>query len=80
MLLFAAILARLLRTIDIYIPPTRHCSLVIGAACHLLKNCVNAHLGEVRWGSTNEATEPRLGHGTFTSKQVASVQPGALYA
>jgi hypothetical protein len=78
--LLLVVLYLLLRPINIHLPPARHCSLVISAACHPPEDEVDAHLGEVRWGVTELATEEHVGHCTFTSQEVTTVQPGALYA
>jgi hypothetical protein len=78
--LLLVVLYLLSEKIEIYLPPARHCSLVISAACHPPDDEVDAHLGEVRWGVTELATEDHVGHCTFTSQEVTIVQPGALYA
>jgi hypothetical protein len=77
--LLIAVLYWLLRGMDIHIPPARHCSLVISAACHPPEDDVDAHLAEVKWGVTIVGTEDYIGHCTFTSGLVESAQPGALY-
>jgi hypothetical protein len=78
--LILVVLYLLLRGVDIHLPPAGHCSLVISAACHPPDDEVDAHLGEVIWGVTTLATQETVGHCTFTSREVTSVQPGALYA
>jgi hypothetical protein len=78
--LLSVVLYLLLEKTEIQLPPARHCSLVISAACHPPNDEVDAHLGEVRWGVTEVATEGRVGHCTFTSREVTSVQPGRMYA
>jgi hypothetical protein len=78
--LLLTILYRLLRGIDVHLPPARHCSLVISAACHPPEDDIDAHLAEVTWGVTSPATDGSIGHCTFTSQPVASIEPGALYA
>jgi hypothetical protein len=69
----------LLKGMNIHIPPARHCSLVISAACHPPEDDMYAYLGEVKWGVTVVGTEEYVGHCTFTSGPVQSAQPGALY-
>jgi hypothetical protein len=78
--LLSVVLYLLLEKTEIQLPPARHCSLVISAACHPPNDEVDAHLGEVRWGVTEVATEESVGHCTFTSREVTSVQPGRMYA
>jgi hypothetical protein len=78
--LLLVVLYLLSEKIDIHLPPARHCSLVISAACHPPGDEVDAHLGEVRWGVTELPTEDHVGHCTFTSREVTTLQPGALYA
>ena len=77
--LLTVVLYRLLKRVDIHIPPACHCSLVISAACHPPADEVDAHLQQVGWGVTEESTEDRPGHCTFTSRPVTSLQPGFLY-
>jgi hypothetical protein len=79
-ILLLVVLYLLLRGIDVQLPPARHCSLVISAACHPPADEVDAHLEEVKWGVTELPTEDTVGHCTFTSREVTSVQFGALYA
>jgi hypothetical protein len=78
--LLIVVLYLLARELNVNLPPARHCSLVISAACHPPEDEVDAHLGEVRWGVTEVATEESVGHCTFTSREVTSVQPGGMYA
>jgi hypothetical protein len=78
--LLISVLYLLLRGMDIHIPPARHCSLVISAACHQPEDDYYAHLGEVQWGVTGVGTDTSVGHCTFTSGPVMSAVPGALYA
>jgi hypothetical protein len=79
-ILLVVVLYQLLTKIDIHLPPARHCSLVISAACHPPEDEVDAHLGEVIWGVTELATEENVGHCSFTSREVTSVETGRLYA
>jgi hypothetical protein len=77
--LLLVVVARLLWGMHIRIPPARHCSLVISAACHPPPHEVDPHLKEVKWGMTREATEDIPGHCTFSSGPVSEVQSGSLY-
>jgi hypothetical protein len=77
--LLIGILYLLLMKMEIRIPPVCHCSLVISAACHIAEDEVDAQLEEVMWGVTEEATEDKPGHCTFTSREVRTLQYGAIY-
>ena len=68
----------LLKKVELHIPPARHCSIVISAACHLPEDDVYAQLEEVQWGVTEEGTDHEAGHCTFTSGNVMT-QAGLLY-
>ena len=77
--LLLVMLYLLLRRVTIHIPPARHCSTVISAACHPPTDDVDAHLNKVSWGVTEERVEDEIGHCTFTSRYVTGPQTGFLY-
>lgn len=77
--LLIVLLHKLIQHIDIRIPPARHCSMVISAACHPPVDDSNSHLMEVQWGVVDEGTSDRCGHCTFTSHQVTITKEGCLY-
>lgn len=78
--LFIVLLYLLLKHIDVRIPPARHCSMIISAACHPPEGDIEPQLTEVQWGVTEEGSESKIGHCTFTSHPVMNLQPGFLYA
>lgn len=69
----------LMRRVDIHLPPARHCSLVISAACHPPAGDSDCHLKPVKWGVVTEATKTGPGHCTFTSRDVQKPVEGDLY-
>jgi hypothetical protein len=77
--LLLGVLYLLLRKMEVCIPPVCHCSLVISAACHGAEREVDAQLYEIMWGVTEDAGAHTPGHCTFSSRQVRSLQPGAVY-
>lgn len=70
LILVTIIILLLLTKADTHIPPARHCSLVISAACHPLPDDVDNHLRPVSWGVVKESTEDESGHCTITSHYV----------
>ena len=68
------------RNVDVQLPPARHCSIVISAACHPPAADVDCHLSAVQWGVVEEGTEDTFGHCTFTSYEVSKPQEGCMYA
>ena len=78
--MIAAIGVLLMRSIDVQLPPARHSSLVISAACHPPPEDIDCHLKPVRWGVVQEGTKNKAGHCTFTSLRVSKPEAGCLYA
>jgi hypothetical protein len=81
LVLFALIIllrCLLLKKVAIHIPPARHCSMVISAACHPLEDDTGAHLEHVHWGVIEEWNEHEAGHCTFASRDVMRPQAGFL--
>ncbi|KAH7062959.1 hypothetical protein BKA63DRAFT_189701 [Paraphoma chrysanthemicola] len=77
--LLLVIICRLLWRMPVRMPPARHCSLVISAACHAPLDEVDPHLCEVMWGVTEEATHDRPGHCSFSAGVIGEAQTGHLY-
>ena len=73
------ILCFILRVVEIRIPPARHRSFIISAACHPPPNDIDAHLKEVQWGVTKSSSERLIGHCTFTSEEVTAPREARFY-
>ncbi|KAH7071048.1 hypothetical protein FB567DRAFT_598307 [Paraphoma chrysanthemicola] len=77
--LLLVIICRLLWRMHVRMPPARHCSLVISAACHAPLDEVDPHLCEVMWGVTEEAMDDRPGHCSISAGVIGESQAGHLY-
>lgn len=77
--LFIGLLALLFRSVDVKIPPARHSSLMISAACHPPNEDREVWLKEVGWAVTIEAGEDFDGHCSFSSMHVAQLKEGMIY-
>lgn len=77
--LIGAVIFLVLRLVEIRIPPARHRSNIISAACHPPLDDVDPHLKEVQWGVVEKSGEQSIGHCTFTSQEVTTPQEGAFY-
>jgi hypothetical protein len=80
LILVVTIGSLLVRKIAVHVPPARHCSLIISAACHPPTDDRGCHLKAVQWGVVEEGTESVTGHCTFTSWDVQTLQKDVLYA
>lgn len=78
--LLLVVLALSMRLVHVRVPPARHRSTVISAACHPPEDDADCHLKQFQWGVTKEGGKNTIGHCTFTSKTVTAPREGFLYA
>lgn len=79
LILITTIGVLLVRRVAVQVPPARHCSLIISAACHPPSDDLECHLKAVRWGVVKEGGEDQAGHCTFTSHVVSKPRADQLY-
>ena len=70
----------LLEKIEVRMPITGHCSVVISAACHPPPDDEAAHLKELQWGVVRNRFGGTIQHCTFTSENVLEPYEGEIYA
>jgi hypothetical protein len=79
LILITIVIVVLVSKVDVHIPPARHCSLIISAACHPLEGDIDSHLKQVQWGVIEHGTYLEPGHCTITSQDVYWPVEGHLY-
>lgn len=80
LLLITTIGLLLVSNVNVHVPPARHCSLVISAACHPPPDDVSCHLKAIQWGVVQDGMKDVAGHCTFTSHEIGKPEVGGLYA
>lgn len=78
--LLLVIFSMSIRHLDVRIPPARHRSTIISAACHPPLDDADCHLKSVQWGVVVDGGNNAVGHCSFTSKALSAPVKDDLYA
>ncbi|KAH6621842.1 hypothetical protein C7974DRAFT_377502 [Boeremia exigua] len=78
--LLLVVLSLSIQHLKLRIPPARHRSTIISAACHPPSDDVNCHLKKIQWGVVVEGGMEVVGHCSFSSKEVTAPIEDRLYA
>lgn len=78
--LLLAVFALSIRHMEVRIPPARHRSMIVSAACHPQEADTKCHLEEIQWGVVGDGGKETVGHCSFSSRSVVAPVEGHLYA
>lgn len=77
--ILAVVYGMQIRSLQIYVPPAEHCSLVISAACHPPPGDINPQFKPVRWGVVRNELGRATKHCSFTSENISKPKEGVMY-